>query len=108
MELRKIGSANATACCVLFASWNGLSYTDFGNGRPVTAKDLSGKHFCWGNGTRTLYGADGMLSNSRGAHNKPWSIANPGLFLVGRNGRVQMEVLTDGRLHTYKYCLECG
>jgi hypothetical protein len=30
--------------------------TDFGQGRPVTARDLSGKSFCYSNGVRTQSG----------------------------------------------------
>src|SRR5580704_11122271 len=41
-----------------------LAFTDFGQGRPATAQDLSGKSFCWNNGVRASYGADGKLSNS--------------------------------------------
>jgi hypothetical protein len=44
-----------------------LAFIDFGQGRPVTAQDLSGKSFCWNNGVRASYGADGKLSNSLGS-----------------------------------------
>jgi hypothetical protein len=83
-----------------------FSFTDFGNGRPVTTQDLSGKHFCWSNGIRAFYGADGQFSNSIGSR-KPWLIVEPGVLKLGRK-RVQIEVLSDGRLHGYAYCLLCA
>ncbi len=81
-----------------------LAFTDFGKGRPVTAQDLSGKTFCWNNGIRASYGANGTFSNSRGAHDRPWSVPRPGVFKDGYR-EVQMEILSDGRLHTYAYHL---
>ena len=84
-----------------------FSLTDFGNGRPVTTQDLAGKHFCWSNGTRAFYGADGMFSNSLGKHNIPWLIVEPGVLKLGRK-HVSVEVLSDGRLHAYIYCLICN
>jgi hypothetical protein len=84
-----------------------FSTTDFGHGRPVTTQDLSGKHFCWSNGVRTFYGADGMVSTISGVHNRPWFIPEPGALKVGRK-HVSVEVLSDGRLHAYIYCLICN
>lgn len=34
-------------------------------GRPVTARDISGKTICWENGHWGLYAADGEFSNNR-------------------------------------------
>jgi hypothetical protein len=31
-----------------------LAFTDFGQGRPITTQDLSGKSFCWNNGYLTV------------------------------------------------------
>jgi hypothetical protein len=53
-----------------FWSTEVLGFTDFGQGRPVTAQDLSGKKFCWNNGIRAFYGANGKLSNSLGVHDR--------------------------------------
>jgi hypothetical protein len=90
-----------------FWSTEVLGFTDFGHGRPVTAPDLSGKKFCWSNGIRTFYGANGKLSNSLGVHDRPWSVPQPGVLKTGQR-EVQTEVLSDGRLHGYRYCLICG
>jgi hypothetical protein len=83
------------------------AYTEFGQGKPISAQDLSGKTFCWGDGTRVVYGANGKLSSNRGVHDRPWSVPEPGVFKGGR-GYDQIEVLPDGRLHLHKYCLLCG
>jgi hypothetical protein len=94
----------------LFSAWlwagEVLAYTDFGKGRPITTADLSGKTFCWDDGGRVTYGANGKLSSNFGVHDRPWSVPEPGVFKGGR-GYDQMEVLPDGRLHIYKYCLLC-
>ena len=82
-----------------------LAYTDFGRGKPVTAQDLSGKKFCFDNGDWAVYAADGQITNNRGKH-PPWSVSEPGVLHIG-NHYIQMEVLPDGRLHTYRYCLLC-
>jgi len=93
-----------------------LGYTDFGKGRPITFKDLAGKKFCWGSGRSVLYGANGRFLNSRGVHGA-WMVlesgvvewreeVRPGKYRSPRYG--QWEVLSDGRLHAYKYCLLCG
>jgi hypothetical protein len=83
-----------------------MAVTDFGHGRPVTYQDLSGKKYCWSNGNLALYGADGKFSNNRGAHDTPWSVPEPGVLKVGHRYR-QVEVLPDGQLHSYHYCLYC-
>jgi hypothetical protein len=93
-----------------FWSTEVLGFTDFGQGRPVTTRDLSGKSFCYSNGVRTSYGANGKWSNSRGKHG-PWSVPEPELFVgvyKGRRADIQMEITSDGRLHSYFYCLVCG
>jgi hypothetical protein len=90
-----------------FWSTEVLGFTDFGHGRPVSAPDLSGKKFCGSNGIRTFYGANGKLSNSLGVHDRPWSVPQPGVLKTGQR-EVQTEVLSDGRLHGYRYCLICG
>jgi len=84
-----------------------LAFTDFGQGRPVTAQDLSGKSFCWNNGVRASYGADGKLSNSLGKHGIPWSVPRPGVLKL-RQKEIQVEMLSDGRIHAYQYWLLCG
>jgi hypothetical protein len=66
---------SGTAACATAA----FAVTDFGQGRPVTTQDLSGKSFCWNNGKRTTYGADGKFSNSLGSHGRPWLVLEPGV-----------------------------
>lgn len=100
-------SLYAALPAMAFWSTEVLAFTDFGKGKPITAQDISGKSFCWSNGVRTLYGANGTLSNSRGVHDRPWSVTEPGVLKIGRR-YTQVEVLSDGRLHDYRYCLLCG
>jgi hypothetical protein len=64
---------SGTAACATAA----FPFTDFGQGRPVTREDLSGRSFCSSNGVRALYGADRRFSNSRGEHNVSWSVPRP-------------------------------
>jgi hypothetical protein len=89
-----------------FWSTEVLAFTDFGQGKPITAKDLSGKKFCWNNGDWAFYGPNGQMSNRLGRH-PHWSVGEPGVLHVN-NRRVQVELLPDGRLHVYRYCLICG
>ena len=101
-----------TAACATAA----FSFTDFGQGRPVTAQDLSGKKFCWDSGLGVRYEANGQFLNTRG-HRGTWAVLDrgivewrdeikPGEYRTPRYG--QWEVTSDGRLHSYKYCLLCG
>jgi hypothetical protein len=94
------------AVCFAFGQTQALAYTDFGQGRPIVAKDLAGKKFCWNAGAWTIYAADGRFTNSKGGHNH-WSVPEPGVVAVG-NWRRQFEVLTDGRIHNYHFCIYCG
>jgi hypothetical protein len=93
-----------------------LGFSDFGKGRPVGFQDLAGKKFCWDSGRSVLYGANGQFLNSNGAHGT-WVVVDRGVvewrdqmksgeYRTGRYG--QWEVLSDGRLHSYSYCLLCG
>ena len=52
--------------CIAFVRTKALAYTDFGQGRPIAAKDLAGKKFCWNAGGWTIYAADGHYTNSKG------------------------------------------
>jgi hypothetical protein len=74
-----------------------------GEGRPVTAKDISGKRICWNDGSWTQYAADGQFTNHRGAH-RTWSVPDPGVIHVGAGYR-EVEVLPDGRFHMYWFNL---
>jgi hypothetical protein len=96
LALPAAGSWATTAC----------AYTDFGKGKPITAVDLSGKKFCWSNGRWVIYDANGQFTNLKGTH-KQWSVPEPGVLYIN-NHYVQIEVLSDGRLHSYRYCLLCG
>jgi hypothetical protein len=89
----------ATAACAI---------TDFGRGKPITAQDLSGKTFCWNDGGRVTYGANGLETNNKNNHHPPWSVPEPGVLKYWGNKYTQVELLPDGRLHFYKYCLICG
>jgi hypothetical protein len=89
-----------------FWSTGVLAFTDFGHGKPITVKDLSGKKFCWNNGDWAFYGPNGQMSNRLGRH-PHWSVGEPGVLHVNSR-RVQVELLPDGRLHAYRYCLLCG
>ena len=72
-------------------------------GKPVAAKDISGKKFCWDNGNWIHYGADGRFSNSRDKEGR-WSVPQPGVIKTGFGER-QVEVLPDGKLHMHWYVL---
>jgi hypothetical protein len=93
-----------------------LAFTDFGQGRPVTFQDLAGKTFCWDNPLRATYGANGQFLNSWGVRGT-WVVVNPGVVELrdevkpgkyGSSRYRQWELLPDGRLHGYSYCLICG
>jgi hypothetical protein len=90
-----------------FWSTEVAAVTDFGQGRPIIAKDLSGKKICWSNGSWTRYAADGQFSSSRGGRHT-WWVPEPGVVKYGRDQYAQMEVLADGRIHRYWYCNYCG
>ena len=57
-----------------------------------------------GQGGWTIYAADGHYTNSKGATH--WSVPEPGVVEIGY-GRRQFEVLTDGRIHNYRFCGAC-
>ena len=77
-------------------------------GRPVTAKDISGKTVCWDDGWRITYETDGTSFGARGGapavnhHNSYWSLPEPGVVRRVRPGGeeryLQVTVLPDGRL----------
>jgi hypothetical protein len=95
----------AAVVCFAFGQTQTLAYTDFGQGRPIAAKDLAGKKFCWDAGGWTIYAADGHYTNSKGAHTH-WSVPAPGVVEIGYERR-QFEVLADGRIHNYRFCGNC-
>jgi hypothetical protein len=95
----------AAIVCIALVGTKALAYTDFGQGRPIAAKDLAGKKFCWNAGGWTIYAADGHYTNSKGDHTH-WSVPEPGVVAIGQ-GRRQFEVLTDGRIHNYHFCIYC-
>ena len=66
-------------------------------GRPVEARDISGKKFCWNSGHSGVFRANGDYIKDDGHHPK-WSVPEPGVILIGDTYR-QTEVLPDGRLH---------
>jgi hypothetical protein len=92
-----------------------VSLYRFRTGPPVSFQDLAGKKFCWDSGRWVLYGANGQFLNNRGTRGT-WVVLDrgvvewrdeikPGEYRSGRYG--QWEVLSDGRLHSYSYCLLC-
>jgi hypothetical protein len=93
--------------CTAFWPTHSLAVTDFGQGRPITYQDISGKKYCWNDGDEVLYGSNGKYSNNRGTHDWPWSVPEPGVLKTGNRYR-QAEVLPDGQLHLYYYCLRCA
>jgi hypothetical protein len=82
--------------------------TDFGHGKPITFQDLAGKKFCWSTGYSVVYGANGLETNNKNDHHPAWSVPEPGALKYWGNHFTQVEVLPDGRLHFYKYCLVCS
>jgi hypothetical protein len=90
-----------------FWATDGMAYTDFGRGKPIAFQDLAGKKFCWNTGYSVVYGANGLEANNKNNHHPPWSIPEPGVLKYWGNKYTQVELLPDGRLHFYKYCLIC-
>jgi hypothetical protein len=70
-------------------------------GRPVAAKDFSGKNVCWNEGRRDVYGADGKFTSYSG-HHTTWSVPEPGVLKRGSLER-QVELLPDGRFHMHYF-----
>ena len=68
------GATAAIVCAATTAS----AVTDFGHGKPITFQDLAGKTFCWYDGGRVTYGANGMETNHKNNHHPPWSVPEPG------------------------------
>jgi hypothetical protein len=102
--------AAAAVACIAFWHMQALAYTDFGQGRPITAKDIAGRTICWSrSGVRGNFAANGQYTHNRHhpGYRDQWSVPEPGVLRVGYWHR-QVEVLADGRLHSYRYCLICG
>ena len=92
--------------CIMFSGTQALAATDFGKGRPVTAKDLAGKTICWSDGVKETFETDGIRTSSLGGHRK-WVVVEPGLLRVARV-YTQIEMTQDGRFHIHRYCGLCG
>jgi len=75
-------------------------------GRPVTAKDISGKKICWDSGHWIAFGRDGYFTSDKSAHKK-WSVPEPGVLRTGARER-ETEVLPDGQLHMHWFVLYRG
>jgi hypothetical protein len=99
-----------------FWSTEVLGFMDFGKGRPVNFQDLAGKKFCWDGGRWVRYEANGQFLNNHGGHGS-WVVLDravvewrdqmkSGEYRGDRYGQWQM--VSDGRLHSYSYCLLCG
>ena len=85
-----------------------LAVTDFGRdgGRPITSNDIAGKTICWSNGwVRANFAANGVYTDNR-HHPGKWYVPEPGVLKVG-NWIRSTEILPDGRLHVYKFCIYC-
>jgi hypothetical protein len=93
------------AVCFAFGQTQALAYTDFGQGRPIAAKDLAGKKFCWDQGGWAIYAADGHYTNNKGIHTHSF-VPEPGVVEIGY-ARVQSEALADGRVHNHRFCGTC-
>jgi len=85
---------------MVFSGTQALAATDFGSGRPITAKDLSGKTVCWNDGIKETFEADGFQISSQSRRRRKWSVLESGLLLVGRR-HTQIEVTSDGRFHIF-------
>lgn len=72
-------------------------------GRPLTARDISGKKICWDSGHWLDFGRDGYFTNDRG-HHSAWSVLQPGVLKTGARER-EMEVLPDGQFHIHWFVL---
>jgi hypothetical protein len=90
----------AFALTATFATGASTQFSPPPGGRPVTAKDISGRKFCWNSGTWIKYGADGSTTNYVGQHGK-WSVPRPGIIKTARGER-ETEVLPDGQLHEHR------
>jgi hypothetical protein len=100
----------AAVACIESGRMQALAYTDFGQGRPIAAKDIAGKTICWSRkGVRANFAPNRQYTDNqhRPGYHDQWSVPEPGVLRVGYWHR-QVEVLPDGRLHSYKYCLICG
>ena len=72
--------------CVVFCATAAYAQTGLPpQGRPVTAKAISGKKICWKRRYWGLYAANGDFSNDRRPkpHSK-WSVPEPGLIKTGQ------------------------
>jgi hypothetical protein len=70
------------------------------SGRPVTAKDISGKKICFDSGSWLQFNADGSTLNYAGQRGK-WSVPRPGVIKTARGER-ETEVLPDGQFHEHR------
>jgi hypothetical protein len=97
------GALFALACLATTA----FAYTDFGRGKPITFQDLAGKKILLAHRISVIYGANGLETNNKDNRHAPWSVTQPGVLKYFGNKYTQVELLPDGRLHFYKYCLIC-
>jgi hypothetical protein len=104
---REIGAVGAIVG-VIFSADVAPATTDFGRGKLITRDDLAGKKFCWDSGYSVVYGTDGRETNNRNNHHPPWSVPEPGVLRYWGNRLTSVEILPDGTLHFYRYCLFCG
>jgi hypothetical protein len=81
------------------------------DGRPVTAKDVAGKKFCWNDGHWAYFMPEGGYMNDRRDYFKKspahWHVLADGVIKVGDSER-QAEVLPNGQLHEHWYALAHG
>jgi hypothetical protein len=100
MTVRNYLFATAFACT---AAWTTAASAQAlpPQGRPVIAKDISGKKICWDDGHWGLFAANGEFSNDRNPnpHSK-WSVPEPGVIKTGSFNR-QTEILPDGQFHSH-------
>lgn len=73
--------------CIMYSPLR--AYAGFGEGRPVTAADFSGKKFCFNDGIWEYYEPNGKMTTSRG--HGVWSVPQPGL-IHHRYSYMQLEV----------------
>jgi hypothetical protein len=98
------GAVAAVACAATTAS----AITDFGRGETHYLPGPRRKDFLLERWRPSHNGANGLETNNKNNHHPPWSVPEPGVLKYWGNKFTQVELLPDGRLHFYKYCLICG
>jgi len=85
--------------CMTFGSlWACVGFGQ--EGRPITARDLSGMTICYSDGHKVYYYPGGRMVSDMGAH-FVWSVPEPGILHLRRT-IFTAEVLPDRQIHLYQ------